>query len=373
MNAMRRFAIFLLLPVLFSCAQKKENLNESKNTHLHLFVGTYTGDKGDGIYLLDFELETGRLGNLRLAAETSNPSYLAISPDRKALYSVNANDSGAVTAFFIDQQNGSLTFSEQQPTYGSGPCYVAACSSGNKIAVANYRSGNIAIYGVADGKFTSRQVRQHQGSGPHPTRQEGPHAHFCEFANNDNILYAVDLGVDAIVAHPMGIDGFATQSHIALKLDGGDGPRHMAFHNNFVFIVNELSNSVVSAKADHAAGRFEKIDRISTLPDEFEGENYCADIHISRDGKRLYASNRGHNSLAIFAISPKGRLKKLGIQPTGGEWPRNFTLSPDGNFLLVANQRSDNIVVFRIDKTTGMLSPTGFEAEVPSPVCLKFY
>lgn len=316
--------------------------------------------------MVRFDAKDGRLSAPELVAETSNPSFLTV--DGTILYAVNANDSGLVVSY---QWDGGLRYLDAMRTSGAGPCYVAVSQSGRMAAVANYRSGSVAVFQVDQGRFSGEAVaRQHEGSGPNASRQKGPHAHYCQFAGNDRMLYVADLGIDEIVAYPIE-DGRVGPGHTALKLDGGDGPRHMAFYNDFVFIVNELSNTVVSARADHEKGLLERIDKKSTLPAGFEGESFAADIHVSPDGK-LYTSNRGNNSIAVFSILEDGRLEWVGSSPSGGDWPRNFAIAPKGDFMLVANQRTGNIVSFRIDAKTGMPVPTGHEVKVPEAVCLQF-
>jgi 6-phosphogluconolactonase len=194
------------------------------------------------------------------------------------------------------------------------------------------------------------------------------------FARDDRFLYAVDLGLDAIIAYPLDENGIAGEPHIAMNMDPGDGPRHLIFHptKDLAFVINELSNSVVSMTVDPVSGTFEKIDKQSTLPEGYTETSYCADIHISDDGKYLYGSNRGHNSIAVFSISESGALILLETESVRGEWPRNFALSPDGKHLLVANQHTNNVTVFSIDPETGLLNYTGNELKVFNPVCLVF-
>jgi 6-phosphogluconolactonase len=367
--------LFLLicLVIAIGCNQI-ESRNRIQKTNYSLLIGTYTGQGSEGIYMLDFNVETGALTNKKLVAETPNPSFLAISHDQQFVYAANESNPGSVSSFKWDQENQQLSLINQQPTQGSHPCYVDVSHSGNYLVAANYSSGNIAFYNLHNGEINGAPtIRQHEGSGP-TDRQKGPHAHFSQFCKSDKFVYAVDLGIDQVIAYPVSDNGSLGEGHTALKLDGGDGPRHLVFHpsRDLVFVINELSSSVVSAKVDHQNGRFERIDKRSTLPKDYKGQNSCADIHISPDGKFLYASNRGHNSIAIFSVADNGKLEMIGTKPTNGEWPRNFTLSPNGRHLLVANQRSNNIVVFSIDRKTGLLTETGHEAEVSRPVCLKF-
>ena len=377
-----KYSLSLTVAVIFavislSCSsRKKEEVSEKKNkqTTMDLLVGTYTGTGSDGIYRLKFNTETGELSDAKLIAQTGNPSYLAISRDKKTVFSANENDPGEVTSFSWDQAADTLLFVSKLPSQGVHPCYIALGPGDKTIAVANYSSGNIALFGVGNGGELkpSPQVRQHEGSGPQTNRQEGPHAHCSLF--KENFLYAVDLGIDKIMSYSIKADGSLGEAQVAFELQPGDGPRHLEFHpsNKLAFVVNELSNTVVVLEADHTTGIFKQIGRYSTLPDDFDGESFVADVHISADGRFLYVSNRGHNSLAIFAVADDGQLSSLGHEPVKGNWPRNFTISPDGNFLLVANQNSDNVVVFKLNKETGLLTAAGYEIKLSKPVCLKF-
>lgn len=343
---------------------------------MDLFVGTYTDAGSEGIYRLSFDPDRGELSSPRLAAATASPSYLVLSEDKKLLYSVGEGDSGMVSAFRVEEGRDSLQFLNRVSARGSGPCYVDYSEDRQMVAVANYVSGNVSFYKVgSEGKLHEQPLSfQHRGAGPNESRQEGPHAHCSVFSRDSRFTYVVDLGIDQVMAYPVLEDSVA-EGFTAFNLEPGDGPRHLVFHpnQNFGFIVNELSNTVVSVRIDPESGKFEQIDRISTLPDGFEAHSQCADIHISSDGKFLYASNRGHNSIAIFSVSEDARLERIGVEPVRGDWPRNFTFSPDENFLLVANQNSDNITIFSVDKQTGLLTYTGNEVSMSKPVCLKFF
>ncbi|HYX07205.1 MAG TPA: lactonase family protein [Bacteroidales bacterium] len=368
----------LLLIVSCNSGQGKKKNNTSKNQPqtMMLFVGTNTGDGSQGIYSFTFDSDSGKLGNKQLAAETSNPTYLVIDSTRQYVYSVNEDDNGAVSSFRLDQGTGRLSFISQQPTHGAWPCYIDVNKAGNHLAVANYGTGNVAFYKLDSGRIEANPIiRQQEGSGPNKDRQEGPHAHLAKFGPWGKFLYSNDLGTDKVYAYPILEDGSIGEEQVAMTADPGDGPRHLVFNpsKKLVFVINELSGSIISAKVDPSKGTFERIDKVSTLPDDFTGTNTCADIHLSNDGKFLYGSNRGHNSIAVFSVNEAGELKKIQTVPVQGNWPRNFTLTPEGNYLLVANKKSGNIVVFRVDKKTGLLTPTGHHVAVASPVCLKFY
>lgn len=359
-----------------ACSTKKtdEPAETIENTMIDLLVGTYTGEGSDGIYSLTFNTETGELTNKTLVATSENPSYLTISKDKKFVYCVNETDSGKVTSFAWDHADNKLNQLSQQSSLGSSPCYVDVNDDETIVALANYMTGNLVTYHInQEGIMENSPVTyQHKGSGPNAGRQEGPHAHCSVFDPSNHFLYCVDLGIDQIIKYPV-VNNQVKEGTPAITLKGGTGPRHLVFHPNqkYAYVVSELSSTVISMKIDND-GTFEMINEVSALPEGYTEITYCADIHTSDDGNFLYVSNRGHNSIAIFSISEDGSLTKLATEPTGGEWPRNFTLSPDGNFLLVANQNTHNVVSFKVDKTTGLLTKTGFEVSVSKPVCLKF-
>lgn len=373
-----RIHILTLAILVIACNTKTnshETMTESsekeETSTLDLLVGTYTGDGSEGIYRLTFEPETGVLSDPQLMATITNPSYLAMSDNRQFVYSVSETDSGYVAAF--RRAGNKLELLDKFPSGGANPCYVDV--QDGLVALANYSSGNGAFFHTQKdgGLQKDPQYFQHTGKGPNADRQEGPHAHFSHFSQDGRFLYVVDLGVDQVKAYPV-IEDRLGKSKPAFVLEPGDGPRHIAFDNerNRAYIVTELSNTVVSVQVDSVTATFEQIDRVSALPETFEGESYCADIHLSADGRFLYVSNRGANSITVFAVAQDGKLSRLAETPVNGDWPRNFTLSPDGKFLLVANQRSDNIVVFSINPANGLLTATGHEMALSHPVCLVF-
>ncbi|WP_289039882.1 lactonase family protein [uncultured Zobellia sp.] len=347
---------------------------EVEKTNLKLLVGTHASEDEQGIYQLEFNTETGELTNSEHLVKEDNSGYLYLSKDGKRVYSSNGTKPGSVSAFEWNDKDTELSKVSNFSSEGDGACYIELSPNEDLLAAANYGSGGIVLYSVdQDGKIIGEPTpRQHKGNGPHKN-QKSPHAHCVKFSKDGNFLYAVDLGIDKILAYPIS-NNTLEREHIALQLDPGDGPRHLIFHptKNRVFIINELYSSVVSADVDPKTGTFKKIDKKSTLPEDFDGFNACADIHLSNDGKFLYASNRGHNSIAVFSVSDNGMMNLLGTEPVQGDWPRNFTLSPDNNFLLVANRKTDNITVFKRNANTGLLSFTGHTVDLPQPVCLKF-
>ena len=354
-----------------SCSTK--NTQSTSKTAIDLMVGTYTGDGSEGIYRLKFNTKTGELSDPILIAKTSNPSFLDISSDGQYVYSVSEDEEGSISAWSWNDR-GTLDLINEVSTYGKHPCYID--EQNGFVAVANYSSGNGGIYTITQNGGLSKggSEFQHYGSSKNVERQGEPHAHFSQFYKDGNTLYVIDLGIDQVIGYPVN-NGRLGAAKTALVAEGGDGPRHLEFHpeKNLVFIVTELTSEVISASVDQESGKFIVIDKQSALPEDFTGESYCADIHVSADGQFLYVSNRGHQSIAIFKINEDGTLEMLATDDVQGDWPRNFTLSPDGDFLLVANQNSDNITVFKRDKKTGLLEHTGNEIKLSHPVCLKFF
>lgn len=352
-----------------------EKKGEMENETLELLVGTFTNGESEGIYKLDFDPKTGEIDNKILLVEKENPGYLDLSEDRSIVYSSNSGKPGSVSAYKFTEDRSKLNLIGDYSSLGNGACHIEINDKENLLAAANYGSGNIVVYPLDGngGIIDSAQSFKHIGNGPHPN-QKSPHAHCVKFDSSGKYLYAVDLGIDEIVSYEIGDDIKISNQRTALKTDPGDGPRHMIFHPNkdMTFIVNELSSSVISVSLDSVTGSLTIIDKQSTLPSNFDGANACADIHFSKDGKFLYVSNRGHNSIAIFSVSDEGKLQLLGTEAVQGDWPRNFTLSPSGKFLLVANQNSNNVTVFRVEKESGLLSFTGNQMEISQPVCLKF-
>jgi len=345
---------------------------------LTLFVGTYTSGKSDGIYVYRMDELTGELQRVS-SVKTENPSFLALDPSRHFLYAVNEKPDGTVSSFRIDQRTGDLSFVNQQSSRGADPCHVSVERGGRSVLVANYTSGNVAVLPIlADGSLgPASDVEQHEGSGP-CEQQKGPHAHCIKLDRANRFAFSADLGNDHVLIYRFNpLSGKlepGTQS--SATLHSGAGPRHLAFHPNgkFLYVINELDSSLTSFKYNAAQGTLTAFETVSTLPRDFTDKSYCADIHVSRSGRFLYGSNRGHNSIVVFSIDPRsGRLNLVEHVSTGGKWPRNFTLSPDERFLLVANQHTDNVVTFRIDEQTGRLTPTGQVTEIPTPVCLQFH
>jgi 6-phosphogluconolactonase len=356
-----------------------------------LYVGTYTrresfvDGKAEGIYIYRLDPASGALSYVATVAGagTINPSFLAIAPDQGCLYAVNeiAGDKGphgTVSAFAIDPDAKGLTFLNQQSTYGLAPCYVSVDPTGRYVLVANYETGSVCVLPLApDGRLEeATDVVQFHGSGPNSGRQEGPHAHMIVPGPDGRFTFVVDLGTDRILAYRLDpARGKLVPAEPAwTQLAAGTGPRHLAFHpsSRFAYVISELQSTVTVLRYDEQHGSFEEQQTISTLPAEFTGQNLGAEIQVAPSGRFVYASNRGHNSIVIYAADHEsGALSMVGHEPTQGLGPRSFTLDPAGNWLLVADQDSDRIVTFRVDQKSGRLTPTGHVAQVPTPVCLQ--
>ncbi len=330
-------------------------------------------------------LASGELKHVATTKGVKDPSFLALAPGRRYLYAVNeveefaGKKSGALSAFAVDARTGELRLLNQQPTLGAHPCYVVVDRTGRFVLVANYTGGNVAVLPVrSDGSLgEATDMKQDSGSSINAERQDGPHAHCIVLDPANRFAYACDLGTDKIMIFRYdGRRGKLIPNRAPwVTVKPGAGPRHLTFHpsGKYAYVINELHATVTVFAVAPAQGNLKDVQTIATLPADFTSPNTSADIHVSPDGRFLYCSNRGHDSIAAFAIdSRSGQLTFIAHESTGGKTPRNFAIDPTGAFLLVANQNSDNIVTFRRDTKTGRLSATGKLAEVPSPVCLKF-
>ena len=351
-----------------------------------LYVGTYTNEGASrGIYALSLDRQSGELRDGGLVAETASPSFLAMAPNRRALYAVNeltefgGQPSGAVTAFARDPGTGALTSLGQRPSRGGAPCYISVDRAGRYVLVANYVGGNVALLPIdstgALGDATA--VVQHAGRGPNADRQASPHAHCIILDAPNRFAIAADLGADALMLYRVDDRrGLMTPADVAaFKLRAGAGPRHLAWASNAptLYVVNELDSTLVVLSYDPYRGRLSEREIVSTRPPGATGANFPADLHVHPRGHTVYASNRGDDTIAVFAVAPDtGRLALAQTVSTGGTWPRNFALDPTGTQLLVANQRSNSVVGFRIDEATGRLTPSGARVDLPAPVCLLF-
>ncbi len=354
------------------------------------YVGTYTGGKSQGIYAFRLD-ETApgapRFTPLGLAAATENPSFLAIDSARGLVFAVNetgtfhGQPTGAVSAFSADRTTGRLTLINQQPSMGTAPCHVVLDPTGKFLLVANYSSGSVAVFPVAaDGRLGApSSVIQHQGHSVDRNRQEGPHAHSVTFDPAGRHVFVCDLGADKVFAYRLSADGRLVPAPAAeTPLKPGSGPRHIAFRpdGKFAYVVNELSCDVVAFACEADTGRLTALGQagtVSTLPGGFAGTNSCAEVAVDPTGRWLYASNRGHNSLAQFSLDPASGLPAFaGTHDTEGRTPRHFAFLPSGKNLVMANQDSDTLRVCRVDAATGRLEPVGGVIEAAKPVCVAF-
>ncbi len=374
-NPVRLFLFILPILVLTSCKYQNPE-HQTTSADFPFYLGTYTGPESEGIYKYSLS-QKGKLKKISLAAKCESPSFLCLSPDKNYVIAVSETSDekgmGSVGSFRIS--GDSLTFTSSSSSGGAHPCYVSSCEN-SYVIIANYTGGNLGLLSINNkGELSELQdIQQHSGKGT-TDRQMEPHAHSAMFDPQTKNIIAADLGTNEIWFSK--IDDKRNKllplyPH-RIKLESGAGPRHMAFHpnGNFLYVINELNNTVSLLKRNQDK-IFTLGSSVSSLPPDFEGESYCADIHISSDGKFLYASNRGHNSIAIFKIVPEnGKLIPKGHQDIHGDWPRNFSLSPDEKFLLVANQKSGNIVSFQRDEKTGLLEFLHM-IDAPNPVCILF-
>lgn len=355
-------------------AQIQEKDHMSTNESYWVYISSGTND-GAGIGIYQWSPETGDLVPVDELAEVTSSSYLALNQEQEILYSTNGD---GIQAFKINTQTGSLSLLNQVEHSGRGACYVSVSNDGRFLLVAYYGSGSAASYKLNQDRSIGAKVSvvQHQGSSVNQERQEGPHAHMILPAPVGNLVFVPDLGIDKVMAYQISSEGVLSPAPVpSVSLDAGYGPRHMAFHSNnrFAYVLAELTGNVVGFTFDPEKGLQAKINDLSTLPPDFTEFSKSADIHITRDGKYLYASNRGHNSLAIYAIDPRtGELSLIDILPCGGDWPRAFGIDPSGKFILVANKRSDAISVLEIDPDTGLFEMSENVKTVGQPQCIRF-
>lgn len=349
-----------------------------------IFIGTYSNRGSEGVYRAWLDTETGSLLDLEPAARLSNPTFQAMHPSGRFLYSVSEDrldgrrTNGSVNAFEAAPGSGRLTFLNRQSSKGDGPCHLCVDAGGKRLFVSNYASGSVAVFPIAENGALGEAAgfAQHRGgSGVIAGRQEGPHAHSVTLSPDNRFAFAADLGMDRIMAYRLDAQKGSLPAGEAREVvcAPGSGPRHMAFHpdGRRAYLVNELGNSVTAFQYDAENGALDPIQTLSSLPGEWYGTSAAADIHVSPDGRRLYASNRGHDSLACYAIDRRsGMLALKFFAPCGGRSPRNFLQARNGALMLIANGESDSICVFRVNQDTGDLAPVGEPAHVPAPVCL---
>lgn len=371
-RAMRRFSLLLLTWFVVSPALVAHEF--------FVYFGTYTSGSSKGIYRSTFDSHSGSLSEPQLVAETQNPGFLALHPNGRFLYAAGETDSGgSITAFHLDTRTGALLQINRQSSSGKGPCHVSVDRSGRCVMVANYSSGSVAALPIGlDGSLQpAASTVQHSGSSVDPKRQTGAHAHFILPSPDNRFALVCDLGLDKVLAYRLDPASAAlTMTDPAfVTMRPGSGRRHLAFSPNgrFIYVVNEMGGSISTLSYDAASAAMKELQTISTLEAGFTNSNTSAGIAVHPSGKFVYASNRGHDSIAIFAAdSRSGLLRFVEHQAGGIKTPRHFAIDPTGAWMLVENQRSNNVLVFGIDSQTGRLQPTGTAKSVGSPVCAVF-
>jgi 6-phosphogluconolactonase len=382
MKITRRSVLILLFCLLIT----QPAVPQTPNQKFLVFVGTYT-DKTDskGIYAYEFDASTGKLAPKGLAADTSNPSWLVIHPNGKWAYA--ANESGkqsTISAFSVDAKSAKLTLLNKLPAAGEDPCHLSFDKTGKYLFAANYTSGNVVVLPILpDGKIGEHTsaVKDVGTLGPNKERQEAPHAHWIESSPDNRFVFVADLGLDRVLTYRFDPSNgtfndppLDSYTYIKNPVNPGDGPRHAVFGAHYhIYVLGELQSTVTDIFRDPHTG-IEPAQRISTIPPDYKGRNDAAEIALHPSGKWLFASNRGHDSIAVFSVDPAtGKLERAGDYSTGGKEPRHFAIDPTGRFLLAENQNSNSIVVFRINAETGALSQISIAEGVPSPVCLVFF
>ncbi|MDT8303790.1 MAG: lactonase family protein [Sedimentisphaerales bacterium] len=367
-----------LITAVFSLA----TLSTVSAKSLPVYFGTYTGggNSSKGIYRSMLDLGTGKLSDPVLAAETRNPSFLEIHPDGKFLYAVSeSGGAGSVSAYAIDSDTGDLKFINIQPSGGAGPCHVSIDHDGKNVLVANYGSGSASVIPIKSNGRLGEPTGfvQHTGSSVNPRRQKEPHAHSINVSPDNRFAFVADLGIDKVMIYKLDTEKGTIENNNPpfAKVKPGAGPRHFVFHPNgkYAYVINELDYTITAFSYKPSSGTLTDIQTITTLPNGFEGSNSCAEVRVHPNGKFLYGSNRGHDSIAVYRMdSDKGTLTFVEHETTDIKTPRNFNIDPTGKFCLVANQGSNSIVVFRINQKTGALSSTGHKISVGRPVCVRF-
>lgn len=351
-----------------------------------VLIGTYTEPKerdSEGVYVYRMDASSGKLSYETVIKDMPNVSFMAVHPQSGLIHAVNETEEfqgqsgGGVSVVGFNSSTNSFRLFDQQSSGGQNPCYISIEKTGRFALVANYESGNVAMLPIkANGELSpASDVIQHVGFSIHPERQASPHPH-CIIPDRENrFAIAVDLGLDKLLVYRMDLKDGKLHKHSEVQVEAGAGPRHLIFNSSgqYAYLINELNSTVILYRYHAESGAFDKLQNVSTLPDDFAGENFSADIHLSSDQKHLYASNRGHDSIVCFKVDVEsGELTYQSHIHSGGNYPRSFAIDPSGRFLVAVRQKSNNAVVLRIDPVTGDLSHTGSEAQVDMPVHVKF-
>lgn len=346
---------------------------------IYAYIGTQTDSTSEGIYVYRMNPATGELEHISTTAGGINPTYLAIGPSQRYLYAANTIEGeGLISAFAIDPHTGQLTFLNQQPSGGSKPVHLIVDRTGKFVLAGNFGDGGVCVLSIeANGQLgMMTDFVQHTGSSIHPIRQFGPRVHSITLDPASRFAVAAEYGADQLRVYRLDADHGELQPGIVprIPIEAGSGPRHFAFHPNerWAYVINELSNTLMSYDYDADEGILSLKETLSTLPSDFTDRSNCADVQVNAAGTFVYGSNRGHNSIVIYAIQPDtGELSLVGHEPTQGKAPRSFVIDPTGSYVFVAHQDTDNVVAFTVDRQTGLLQPTGHNIKVPMPVCIK--
>ncbi len=377
---MRRPILASLLATVSSLMTLSGNQTTQADDPL-VFIAAFAPGEQGAIHAYRLDIKGAKFTHSQTMSEVEHPFFMALSPDRKFLYSIHASQFGGksdeqVAAYKIVDDAGTLELLNRQSTHGTASCYLDVDATGKTLAVANYATGSVASLPVNnDGSLgETATFIQHVGSSVNPQRQTGPNAHCIVVSPDNRFVFAADLGIDKLQCYRLdaATSKLTPNRQPFVRMPPGAGPRHLTFHPNgeHVYVINELANSVTHFKYDPQAGLLFEHDTISTLPEDFTGESYCADLKITPDGSFLYGTNRGHDSIAAYRISDNGHLTRLNITPSGGKGPQNLAITPDGTLLLCANMPGNNITTFRIDPATGLIKPVGEPLAITSPSCI---
>jgi 6-phosphogluconolactonase len=342
---------------------------------LQFFVGSYAAKDAEGITLVGLDTATGEMERIAGKTGIANSSFLILNQNRTRLYAVSETDPqpGSVASFAVDASGG-LNLMNEEPTLGGAPCHVTLSEGEKYLVVVNYNGGNVVLFPIDEAGSVGPMADniRHSGRGPREDRQEGAHPHSSIIDPTGRFAIVADLGTDKLVHYRIDYGEGRLIPECETTASPGAGPRHLAFHpsGKFLYVVNELNSTITVYRYEGGDTALEPLQSISTLPESFSGDNTCADIHLTSGGRFLYASNRGHDSIAGFRVGVDGLLEPVGITTSGGRTPRNFAVTPDDRYLLAANQQSDCIVSYRIDADTGQLLATGHRIEIAAPVCI---
>jgi 6-phosphogluconolactonase len=367
--------------LVFAGAMLSHSLSAANADEPLVFISAFApGDKG-GIEAFHFDAKAGQLKQIHRTTGVENPFFLAVSPDRKFLYSIHAKTFGGkeneqIAAYQIEGRTGKLRLLNRQSALGTAACYLDVDATGKSVFVANYTSGSVASLPVQmDGSVgEAASFFQHAGSSVNPDRQKEPHAHCIVVSPDNRFVFAADLGLDQVLTYRLDAKTAKLTANTPPfeKTPAGAGPRHLTFHPNgkLVYVINELANSVTAFDYKAESGTLAEKQTISTLPSDFKGTSHCADLKITPNGRFLYGTNRGHDSVAAYRIGDDGRLTLVGIEPSLGKGPQNLAIVSGGEYLLCANMPGNNVVVFRIDSQTGGLKSVGEPLAITSPSCI---